>query len=142
MVDQLPGNLTCIDVDYNSAEGISVLSVVVVSFAFLCLVMICTLVTAKRVANRSQANFDSEDHHVIIDDPERPSVFGRAISRQDTTVVGQEESVCDEVFEENSSDLDNVYDQPTNDAQKIYGPIMIRWEIILFGLNFSKMLYF
>jgi hypothetical protein len=52
--------------EYQKAEGIAVLSVVIVSFALSCSLIIYTVITAFKIANRESISSDEE---VIIDDP-------------------------------------------------------------------------
>ena len=69
----MPTNITACPIDdYKKAEGIAVLSVVVISFALSCSLIIYTVVTAFKVANRESMYADEE---VIVNDPGLDNLF-------------------------------------------------------------------
>ena len=127
--------LTCVndnDED-DKAAGVAVLAVVVASILMSCTVIVVTIVSARNVVKRGSVSSDIDDVVVVADAEVYATVARRgtavsAVVFQASAEMGCVDNDDNDVFEDEDDGLDTLYDKPTTDAERIYGPIMIRYK--------------
>ena len=130
------------DFEYNRAAGIAVMVVLVASFLVSCSVIVATVVAAKCLTRRESYGSDDEIIVVVKDNDDentnnsilfpRQDVlangtgYSRQFSRQ--TTAGGDDILDSDVFKEDDDSLSTLYDKLTIDAEKMYGPILVRYR--------------
>ena len=136
MSSVLRSNETCVfdeseDADFNRAAGVAVLVVVVASFLVSCSVVVATVIAAKWVIRRELSESDDERNGGSVNanfiSPTEAMLANdliRQFSRQ--TVSVDDDTVDSDVFREDGDSLSTLYNKLTIDAEKMYGPILVR----------------
>jgi hypothetical protein len=101
---------------------------VVVSFALSCTFLIYTVITACLLSRKGFEHPEIESL-IIIDDEEQTTVKWlnqETLQGNDTIQKTCNNSYDTKMSENDSADLNNIYNEPSQEAKKIYGPVMIR----------------